>query len=77
MRAGRAGAWTLPLLVMLVAIGAFIPSLSAEFLNWDDGVVLVRNEAYRGLGWSQVRWAFTNTLVGHYMPLTWLTFGSG
>ncbi|HWN83341.1 MAG TPA: hypothetical protein VNM87_14690, partial [Candidatus Udaeobacter sp.] len=60
---------------MLVAIGAFIPSLSAEFLNWDDGVVLVRNEAYRGLGWSQVRWAFTNTLVGHYMPLTWLTFG--
>jgi hypothetical protein len=76
MRAGRGGAWTLPLLVMLVAIGAFIPSLSAEFLNWDDGVVLVRNEAYRGLGWSQVRWAFTNTLVGHYMPLTWLTFGA-
>ena len=53
----------------------FIPSLSGEFLNWDDTVGLVRNDAYRGLGWPQIRWDFTNTHVGHYMPLTWLSFG--
>jgi protein O-mannosyl-transferase len=75
MRDGRSAAWALSLLVALVALVAFTPSLSGEFLNWDDGVGLVRNDSYRGLGWSHVRWAFTNTHVGHYMPLTWLSFG--
>jgi hypothetical protein len=75
MRADRLTARTLTPLVALAAIVPFIPSLTGEFLNWDDGVGLVRNEAYRGLGWSQIRWDFTNTHVGHYMPLTWLSFG--
>jgi hypothetical protein len=76
MTANRLNTWTLASLATLVAIGTFIPSLSGEFLNWDDGVGLVRNEAYRGLGWSQIRWAFTNTHVGHYMPFSWLSFGA-
>ena len=67
----RTIAWLIP----LAAIVVFIPSLSGEFLNWDDTVGLVRNDAYRGLGWPQIRWDFTNTHVGHYMPLTWLSFG--
>lgn len=75
MRAHRLTVRTLAWLVALTAMIPFIPSLSGEFLNWDDGVGLVRNEAYRGLGWSQIRWDFTNTHVGHYMPLTWLSFG--
>ena len=75
MRADRLTVRTLTGLVALAAIVPFIPSLSGDFLNWDDGVGLVRNEAYRGLGWPQIRWDFTNTHVGHYMPLTWLSFG--
>ena len=75
MRVDRLTVRTLAWLVAFVAIVPFIPSLSGDFLNWDDGVGLVRNEAYRGLGWSQIRWDFTNTHVGHYMPLTWLSFG--
>jgi hypothetical protein len=75
MSVGRRAVGALALLVALVAVCAFLPSLGGEFLNWDDGVGLVRNDAYRGLGWSHVRWAFTNTHVGHYMPLTWLSFG--
>jgi protein O-mannosyl-transferase len=65
----------LPLLVAVMTMLPFLPSLSGEFLNWDDGVGLVTNEAYRGLGWHQLVWMFTNTRLGHYMPLTWLTFG--
>ncbi|HEY7203713.1 MAG TPA: hypothetical protein VIA61_05430 [Methylomirabilota bacterium] len=75
MRADRLPVRTLAGLVALAAIVPFIPSLSGDFLNWDDGVGLVRNENYRGLGWAQLRWDFTNTHVGHYMPLTWLSFG--
>jgi len=47
MRDGRSAAWALSLLVALVALVAFTPSLSGEFLNWDDGVGLVRNEIGR------------------------------
>ncbi len=65
----------LPLLVAVASMIPFLPSLSGEFLNWDDGVGLVTNEAYRGLGWRHLVWMFTNTRLGHYMPLTWLTFG--
>ena len=75
MRANRVTVSTLTWLVALAATALFVPSLSGEFLNWDDTVGLVRNEAYRGLGWPQIRWDFTNTYVGHYMPLTWLSFG--
>ena len=30
---------------------------------------------YRGLGWAELRWMFTATWMGHYIPLTWLTLG--
>lgn len=33
------------------------------------------NEAYRGLGWSHLKWMFTTLYIGHYMPLTWVTLG--
>ncbi len=75
MRSSRVPAWILPPLIALVAMSAFLPTLRGEFLNWDDGVGLVTNEAYRGLGPKQLSWMFTNTRLGHYMPLTWLTFG--
>ncbi|MBF8286575.1 MAG: hypothetical protein HW393_389, partial [Dehalococcoidia bacterium] len=30
---------------------------------------------FRGLGWVELRWMFGNTLGGHYIPVTWLSFG--
>jgi hypothetical protein len=36
---------------------------------------LTENPFYRGLGWSELRWMWTTTLMGHYIPLTWMTFG--
>ncbi len=75
MRSTGRLSWVLAALVAVVSMTAFLPTLSGEFLNWDDGVGLVTNEAYRGLGWKQIAWMFTNTRLGHYMPLTWLSFG--
>ncbi len=48
--------------------------LGSEFVNWDDGFLLVNNQAYRGLGFSHLRWMFTTNLAGHYQPLTWLSY---
>ena len=55
---------------------AFLPALHGQFLAWDDDVNLVTNEHFRGLGWPQVRWAFSNVRMGHYIPITWLSFSA-
>lgn len=65
----------LPALVFAITFVVFLPALDAEFLNWDDTVALLDNGSFRGLGASQVTWMFSTTLMGHYMPLTWLTYG--
>ncbi len=66
----------LPVVLVLVTFATFLSTLGGQFLDWDDHVNLVQNEGYRGLGWPQIRWAFTSTLMGHYIPLTWLTFSA-
>jgi protein O-mannosyl-transferase len=43
-------------------------------VSWDDNVTLTGNTAFRGFGAENIQWMFTNTLLGHYMPLTWLSF---
>lgn len=73
-RLGRLGL-LLPLLVFLITGAVFLPALRGEFLNWDDSVNFVANPHYRGLGWPQIKWMLTATLMGHYIPVTWLSFG--
>ncbi|HEY3226908.1 MAG TPA: tetratricopeptide repeat protein, partial [Planctomycetota bacterium] len=65
----------LPAGIFLASFLAFLPALGGGFLNWDDNLVLVNHEAWRGLAWDQVSWMFTTFHAGHYHPLTWLTFG--
>ena len=72
---GRALRRLLPALIFCVTLGAFVPALRGQFLDWDDVVNFVENPYYRGLGPAQLRWMFTSTLMGHYIPLTWMTLG--
>jgi hypothetical protein len=64
-----------PILVALIVFLVFLPALRDGFVDWDDGALLVDNLAYRGLGGSEIRWMFSTVLLGHYVPLTWLTWG--
>ena len=64
------------LAVALAAALVFLPVLRGQFLSWDDDTLLTRNLAFRGLGPAQLGWMVTTTRMGHYMPLTWLTFGA-
>jgi tetratricopeptide (TPR) repeat protein len=62
-------------LVALLSFAAFLPALRAGFVNWDDDRLLVENTAYRGLMPDNVVWMFTSSVLGHYQPVTWLTYG--
>lgn len=70
----RAG-WTSAALVAVVAMLPFLRALQGAFVNWDDVPSFLENPHYRGLGWAQIKWAFTTFHMGHYMPLSWLTLG--
>jgi len=61
--------------IFAIAFVSFLPALDGQFLDWDDQENLVRNTGYQGLGWTQLKWMFTATVLGHYIPLTWMTFG--
>ena len=71
----KGAAWGAALLVSALAILPFLPTLGGQFLNWDDGINFVTNPGFRGLGWAQLRWMATTTLLGHWVPLTWLSLG--
>ncbi|HKW90631.1 MAG TPA: tetratricopeptide repeat protein [Methylomirabilota bacterium] len=64
----------LPAGIALATLLAFWPVVPGEF-NWDDQANLVTNPHYRGLARTQLHWMFTTTLMGHYMPLTWVSLG--
>ena len=63
------------LLVGLLTVLVFLPAVDNGFVNWDDDVNLTENPHFRGLSPAHLRWMFTTTLMGHYIPLTWLSFG--
>ncbi|HET8578452.1 MAG TPA: tetratricopeptide repeat protein [Methylomirabilota bacterium] len=67
--------WLLPVAVAVLSFLAFLPALHGEFLNWDDFSNFANNDGFRGLGWTQLKWMWTATLLGHYIPLTWMSLG--
>jgi Flp pilus assembly protein TadD len=72
---GAARPWAIGAILAVVTFVVFFPALDNQWVDWDDNIILVKNERYRGLGWPQLRWMFSNILMGHYIPVTWLTFG--
>jgi tetratricopeptide (TPR) repeat protein len=66
--------WVIPVLLPLVVAAVFPLAVFGKF-QWDDYPLLVENPAYRGLAWSNLRWMFSTNLMGHYMPVTWITYG--
>jgi tetratricopeptide (TPR) repeat protein len=51
---------------------AFAPALSNGFVDWDDHDWILKNPSFQGLGWDQIRFAFTTLMGGVYQPLGWL-----
>src|SRR5438445_581387 len=70
----RSASWLVPVLIALVTVTAFLPTLRNQFVSWDDDKNFLENPDYRGLAWTNLRWMWT-THLGHYIPLTWMTLG--
>jgi protein O-mannosyl-transferase len=72
----RAAEWLVAIAVVCVTWIVFLPALGGGFLPWDDESNLVTNRAWRGLGWPQLGWMLTTFHKGHWIPVTWLSFGA-
>ncbi|MBI3718082.1 MAG: tetratricopeptide repeat protein [Sphingobacteriales bacterium] len=71
-------AWLPALVVVLITLVVFIPSLQYGFVNWDDPENLTKNEhlklfAYEW-NWEAVKSIFTSDVMGNYNPLPLFTF---
>jgi protein O-mannosyl-transferase len=65
------------LFLFLIVCVVFHPALNGEFLNWDDDINISHNPHLNGLGWSQLRWMFTDlTYMRRYQPLCWLVWSA-
>jgi tetratricopeptide (TPR) repeat protein len=67
-----------PALVALVCLAtglAFLPALTAGWVNWDDPATFLSNPHYRGLGLEQLRWMWGSFWMGHYTPSSWMSLG--
>jgi Flp pilus assembly protein TadD len=62
-------------LVAIVAV-AFSSCPGNDFVCWDDQENFLSNPSYRGVGWPQLRWAWTTFRVGVYQPLAWMLLGA-
>ena len=67
--------------VLLAALGVaaltfctFSVALRNDFVNYDDRSNLLDNPMFRGFGWEQLRWMATTFHMGHWQPLSWLSF---
>jgi tetratricopeptide (TPR) repeat protein len=67
--------WLAPAVLVLVTAVAYLPTFANGFVNFDDIENFINNRAYRGLGWTQLRWMFTTWNLGGLIPLTWITLG--
>jgi protein O-mannosyl-transferase len=62
-------------LVLFVLVGgAFLPSLSNDFINYDDEDYVTSNvHVQRGLNWENLGWALRSTDASNWHPVTWLS----
>ena len=65
---------SLPVLLVCLTFLSFLPSLQNELVGWDDGATLLEKPNYRGLDGRRLRWMFSTFYLGHYQPLSWVSF---
>jgi protein O-mannosyl-transferase len=65
----------LAVVVGLSTFVTFVPALRLGFVEWDDFANFVTNFQYRGLTLDHLHWMLTSVRGGHWIPVTWATFG--
>ena len=62
------------LVVAVLTFLAFTPALGAEFVNYDDESLIVAHAQHLDSFAHALPWAFGTTEMGHWQPLTWLSW---
>jgi len=65
--------WVLAAAVFVAATLPFVAALSHGYSQFDD-ITMLDTEAFHGLSWEHLSWMFTTVHMGHYQPLSWLSF---
>lgn len=65
--------WQSSLLVILGVV-VFWPSVSFDFVNWDDPAYLEHNDLIKGWSWQNLKGIATEVVTRNYAPLTIFTF---
>src|SRR5262245_59653227 len=73
-RTAKIAAYLIRGLVALITFVVFSPAQRYCFVKCDYLEYIVENPNFRGFSWSHLRWMFTTLHMGHYQPLSWLTF---
>jgi tetratricopeptide (TPR) repeat protein len=71
--------WECGILLSLVTATAalFWPVLRADFVAWDDNIIVYKNPHLEGLNLESLQWMFTDAgYTLRYQPLTWLTWSA-
>jgi Tfp pilus assembly protein PilF len=63
--------WWGAVVLAAITLATFAPAIGNSFVSWDDDDNFVRNRWFLGLGWPQLRWAWTTFHLGVYQPLAW------
>ncbi|HPZ07586.1 MAG TPA: tetratricopeptide repeat protein [Candidatus Eremiobacteraeota bacterium] len=61
-------------LLSIIILITFSNSLNNGFTNWDDEDYILSNKLIRELSWENLITMFTTVYVGHYHPITLLTY---
>ncbi len=64
----------LPIAIAVMTIVAFLPALDCDFVIWDDDGNILDNPNYQGFTPDNIKWMFTTFHMGHFQPLTWLSY---
>lgn len=58
----------------IICLLVYLPALNCDFINYDDNVFVTNNPAIRILDMEFLKWAFTTSYQGWWMPLVWVSF---
>ena len=63
-----------PALAALLSAAVFLPTIRFGFLPFDDVFNMNINPFFRGDPSAEVSWVLTTRALGHWIPMTWLTY---
>lgn len=67
--------WAVLGLILLAVWAAYSPTLSAEFINYDDDVYITENPVIRDLNSANVKYIFSNYYYNQYSPVAMAIMG--